>query len=64
MPRMIEAGEDGSLLVPSGAAGPVPLTAAMVVLVVVITVFPLAVSLMASSPSIRGHKTKAETLGC
>ena len=24
MPRMIEAGEDGSLLVPPGAAGPVP----------------------------------------
>jgi hypothetical protein len=39
------------------AAGPVPWTAAMVVLVVVVTVFPLAVSLMASSPSIRGHKT-------
>jgi hypothetical protein len=47
-----------------GAAGPVPWTAAMVVLVVVVTVFPLAVSLMASSPSIRGHKTKAETPGC
>jgi hypothetical protein len=42
-------------------AGPVPLTAAMVVLVVVVTVFPLAVSLMASSPSNRGHKTKAES---
>jgi hypothetical protein len=46
------------------AAGPVPWTAAMVVLVVVVTVFPAAVSLMASSPTIRGHKTKAETPGC
>jgi hypothetical protein len=44
-----------------GAAGPVPWTAAMIVLVVVVTVFPAAVSLMASSPSIRGHKTKAES---
>ena len=35
-----------------GAAGPAPWTAAMVVLVVVVTVFPAAVSLMASSPSI------------
>jgi hypothetical protein len=43
-----------------GAAGPVPWTAAMVVLVVVVTVFPLAVSLMASSPSICGRKTKAK----
>ena len=41
------------------AAGPVPLTAAMVVLVVVVTVFPVAVSLMASSQSIRGRKTKS-----
>jgi hypothetical protein len=47
-----------------GAAGPVPWTAAMVVLVVVVTVFPVAVSLMASSPSIRGRKTKAEMLRC
>jgi hypothetical protein len=47
-----------------GAAGPVPLTAAMVVLVVVVTVFPAAVLWMASSPSICGHKTKAETPGC
>jgi hypothetical protein len=43
-----------------GAAGPVPWTAAMVVLVVVVTVFPLAVSLMASAPSICGRKTKAK----
>lgn len=47
-----------------GAAGPVPWTAAMVVLVVVVTVFPAAVSLMASSPSICGHKAKAETPRC
>ena len=45
-----------------GAAGPMPWTAAIVVLVVVVTAFPLAVSLMASAPSIRGHKTKAERL--
>jgi hypothetical protein len=45
-----------------GAAVPVRWTAAMVVLVVVVTVFPAAVSMMASSPSIRGYKTKAETL--
>jgi hypothetical protein len=44
-----------------GAAGPAPWTAAMVVLVVVVTMFPLAVLLMASSPSIRGHETKAES---
>ena len=31
----------------------------MVVLVVVVTVFPVAVSLMASSPAIRGRKTKS-----